>query len=92
MRRGVGILVCLGVVGLAVFGAIGPRFDHPFPSMIDDWSAIANAPEQLREVLRLGNPEEQRYRPGFIAWNALQWHTLDAPTGFVGPRGRTGAA
>ena len=86
MRRGVGILVCLGVVGLAVFGAIGPRFDHPFPSMIDDWSAIANAPEQLREVLRLGNPEEQRYRPGFIAWNALQWHTLGAPDGFSGPQ------
>ncbi|HEX2301990.1 MAG TPA: hypothetical protein VHH57_00075 [Gaiella sp.] len=86
MRVRAGILVCLVVVGLVVFAAIEPRFDHPFPSMIDDWSAIAKAPEQLREVLRLGNPEEQRYRPGFIAWNALQWHTLGAPDNFLGPQ------
>jgi hypothetical protein len=54
--------------------------------MIDDWSAIANAPDQLRTVLMLGNPEPERYRPGFIAWNALQWHTLGAPRTFVGPQ------
>jgi hypothetical protein len=54
--------------------------------MVDDWNAIASAPEQLREVIRLGNPEEQRYRPGFVLWNALQWHTLGAPTDFAGPQ------
>ncbi|HET9288595.1 MAG TPA: hypothetical protein VFO26_13650 [Gaiella sp.] len=86
MRVRIGLLACLAIVGLVVFGAIEPRFHHPFPSMVDDWSAIANAPEQLREVLRLGNPEEQRYRPGFIAWNALQWHTLGAPEAFAGPQ------
>jgi hypothetical protein len=85
MRVRVGLLACLAIVGLVVFGAIELRFQHSFPSMVDDWSAIANAPEQLRDVLRLGNPEEQRYRPGFIAWNALQWHTLGAPDAFAGP-------
>ena len=86
MRVRFGLLVCLGIVGLVVFGTIAPRFRHPFPSMIDDWNAIATAPEQLREVLRLGNPEEQRYRPGFVAWNALQWHTLGGPKAFEGPQ------
>jgi hypothetical protein len=85
MRVRVGLLACLAIVGLVVFGAIEPRFQHSFPSMVDDWSAIANAPEQLRDALRLGNPEGQRYRPGFIAWNALQWHTLGAPDAFAGP-------
>jgi hypothetical protein len=54
--------------------------------MIDDWSAISKSPHQLREVLSFGNPESQRYRPGFILWNALQWHTLGAPNSFLGPQ------
>jgi hypothetical protein len=54
--------------------------------MVDDWNAIASAPEQLRDVVRLGMPEGQRYRPGFVLWNVLQWHTLGAPTEFVGPQ------
>ena len=53
--------------------------------MVDDWYGIAYAPDQLKDVIALRNPEEQRYRPGFIAWNALQWHTLDAPRGSTGP-------
>jgi hypothetical protein len=73
----------------AVFVALvvlEPRFRHFFPSMIDDWSAVERSPSQLREVLSGGNPEELRYRPGFIAWNALQWHTFGAPRSFVGPQ------
>lgn len=27
----------------------------------------------------------ERFRPGWIAWNYLQWHTFDAPRGLVGP-------
>jgi hypothetical protein len=54
--------------------------------MVDDWSAIEKAPEQLRGILRLGNPEGTRYRPGFVMWNALQWHTLGAPGDFFGPQ------
>jgi hypothetical protein len=86
MRVRLGVLVCLAVVTLAVGWAVGPRFHHGFPSMVDDWSAIENSPAQLREALRLRNPEGLRYRPGFIAWNALQWHTLGAPGDRVGPR------
>ena len=79
-------MICLGVVGVVVLWAIEPRFHQSFPSMIDDWQAIKTAPENLRDILRLGIPEGQRYRPGFIAWSALQWHTLGAPDGFVGPQ------
>ena len=31
-------------------------------------------------------PEGTRYRPGFVIWNALQWHTIGAPTHFLGPQ------
>ena len=81
-----GLLVCVVVVGAAVFGANEPRLHHRFPSMVDDWYGIAYAPDQLKDVIASRNPEEQRYRPGFIAWNALQWHTLDAPSGSTGPQ------
>jgi hypothetical protein len=80
------LLACVTLVGLITLWAYWPRLGHLFPSMVDDWSAIANAPEQLRDVLALGNPEEGRYRPGFIVWNALQWHTLGAPDALVAPQ------
>jgi hypothetical protein len=86
MRDRVGLAVSLAIVGLISFWTIEPRLHHRFPSMVDDWNAILSSPEQLHEVLRLGNPEEQRYRPGFVMWNALQWHTFGAPTGFLGPQ------
>jgi hypothetical protein len=70
MRARLGLLACVVFVGLVVFGTYEPRLHHTFPSMVDDWSAILKAPDQLQAVLRLENPEEQRYRPGFIAWNA----------------------
>ena len=86
MRGRVSFLACLTVVALVAFLAIEPRLHHPFPSMVDDWHAILDAPEQLQTVIRLGNPEDGRYRPGFVAWNALQWHTLGAPNAFAGPQ------
>jgi hypothetical protein len=52
------------------------RLSHTFPSMIDDWSAISQSQHQIRDVLTLRNPEEFRYRPGFVVWNYLQWHTF----------------
>jgi hypothetical protein len=86
MRSRVGLLACLASIGLVAFLSIEPRLHYRFPSMVDDWHAIATAPEELRTVLRLGNPEDIRYRPGFIAWNALQWHTLGAPSSLTGPQ------
>ena len=64
---------------------ISPRFALDLPSLVDDWSAIARSPDQLVDVLRLTNPETQRFRPSWILWNYLQWHTFDAPDGLVGP-------
>jgi hypothetical protein len=72
------------VSGLATW-LISPRFEIDTPSVVDDWTGIALSPEQLRDVLLLQNPEPERFRPGWIAWNALQWHTLDAPEGTIGP-------
>jgi hypothetical protein len=85
MRGRTGPLICLVVVAAASFWSIEPRLHHEFPSTVDDWSAIEKAPAQLRGVLRLGVPEGTRYRPGFVMWNALQWHTLGAPKHFLGP-------
>ena len=83
MRFRVGVLVCLVVVGIAVAWAVEPRFHQSFPSTVDDWSAIRDTPEQLRGILRLESPEEGRYRPGFVAWNALQWYTFGGPDRFA---------
>jgi hypothetical protein len=62
-----------------------PRFEIDTPSLVDDWAAIERSPDQLPVIARLGNPEDQRFRPSWILWNYVQWHTLDAPQGFVGP-------
>ena len=86
MRGRAGVLICLGVVALASLWTYEPRLHHTFPSLVDDWSAIQKAPEQLHTALRLGSPEDGRYRPGFVIWNALQWHTIGAPTDFLGPQ------
>jgi hypothetical protein len=78
-------LVC-AIVALTALGTwlVSPRFSIDTPSLIDDWSAISRSPEQVHALLRLENPEVQRFRPSWILWNALQWHTFDAPDGFVG--------
>ena len=86
MRGRAGVFICLVVVALASLWTYEPRLHHTFPSMVDDWSAIQKAPEQLHTVLRLGSPEDGRYRPGFVIWNALQWHTIGAPSDFFGPQ------
>ena len=69
-----------------MFGTYEPRLHQTFPSLVDDWVLIRDTPEQLPKYLRLEVPEGQRYRPGFLAWGALQWHTLGAPKGTLGPR------
>lgn len=78
------LAVVLLLSGLAVW-LTSLRFELDTPSLVDDWAAITKADDQLGEVLRFRNPEEQRFRPGWIAWNYLQWYTLDAPHGMVGP-------
>jgi hypothetical protein len=74
----------VAVSALAIW-LVSPRFAIDTPSLIDDWSAISRSPDQVHALLRLENPEEQRFRPSWILWNALQWHTFDAPEGLVGP-------
>ena len=64
---------------------VSPRFAIDGPSLVDDWSAISRSPDQLSAVLRFENPEPERFRPSWIAWNYVQWHTFDAPQGLVGP-------
>ena len=64
---------------------VSPRFAIDGPSLVDDWSAISRSPDQLAAVLRFENPEAERFRPSWIAWNYVQWHTFDAPQGLVGP-------
>jgi hypothetical protein len=86
VRGRVGLLVSLAIVASVSLATYAPRVGHRFPSMVDDWHAIADGPDWLREVLLLGNPETVRYRPGFVIWNTLQWHTLGAPTDLVGPQ------
>jgi len=66
--------------------AYEPRLHHRFPSMVDDWNAIATGAEQWGDAILLGNPEDMRYRPAFDIWSAIQWHTLSAPAGFMGPQ------
>jgi hypothetical protein len=79
------LLLVVGlVVGVGVW-MISPRFVLDTPSLVDDWAAIERSGEQLEDVVRLLNPEPQRFRPGWIAWNYVQWNTFDAPQGLVGP-------
>jgi hypothetical protein len=64
---------------------VSPRFAIDGPSLVDDWSAISRSSDQLAALLRLENPEPDRFRPSWIAWNYVQWHTFDAPGGLAGP-------
>lgn len=70
-------------VGLAV---IAPRFSIGGPSLIDDWNAILSSPGQLRDLSEFLSPDGGRFRPGWTAWNYLQWHTTGAPANLLGPR------
>lgn len=75
------------MVAVSIFAVwmISPRFAIDGPSLVDDWSAISRSPDQIAALARLDNPEPERFRPSWIAWNYVQWHTLDAPRGMVGP-------
>lgn len=79
----------LVAVAVAVFGfgvwLVSPRFEIDSPSLVDDWIAVTQGGEELGELIRHGNAEDQRFRPSWTVWNALQWHTFDAPDGLVGP-------
>ena len=78
------LVVGAAVVCLATTWLVSPRFTIDTPSLIDDWSAISRSPAQVADLVRLHNPEEQRFRPSWILWNEVQWHTFDAPGGLVG--------
>jgi hypothetical protein len=79
------LLLVAAVVSAWAVWLVSPRFDLDTPSFVDDWQAIARSPDQLADVIGLANPEEQRFRPGWIFWNYVQWHTFDAPGGMLGP-------
>ena len=80
------VLLAAAVATAVTLVIVAPRFTHTFPSMVDDWSAIERSLEQLPEALTGRNPEGVRYRPAWIVWNAVQWHTLGAPTHRWGPQ------
>jgi hypothetical protein len=81
------LLLGLAVVAVSLLAVwmISPRFELDVPSVVDDWAAYSASPDQLRDVLRLTNPETERFRPGVILWGYLQWHTFGAPESLVGP-------
>jgi hypothetical protein len=87
---GTGVVTSLIVLALAIW-ILGPRFSVAFPSMIDDWSNLDNAPTALHHLVRLDySPGEvrdpTRYRPGYLAvWNSLVWRTFGAPADMSGP-------
>jgi hypothetical protein len=72
-------IVTAAVVAAVSFWVLSPRLGHVFPSMVDDWAAISRSPDQIQEAMTLRNPEDTRYRPTWIVWNYLQWHTFGAP-------------
>jgi hypothetical protein len=83
--RWVAFVLAAVIVSVVAIWILSARFDLDTPSVIDDWHAIAASPDEAAVALHLGNPEPQRYRPGWILWNYVQWHTLDGPHGLVGP-------
>jgi hypothetical protein len=83
--RWAALLVVVATVTAVAVWVVSPRFAIDSPSLIDDWSAISASGDQLRTIAHLDSPEQQRFRPGWIAWNYVQWHTFDAPEGLVGP-------
>ena len=64
---------------------VSPRFSINVPSLVDDWAAIARSPAQIENLSSLATRDSQRFRPGWIVWNYLQWHTLGAPAHMFSP-------
>jgi hypothetical protein len=77
--------LAVGAVSLLAVWMISPRFEIDVPSVVDDWAAYFYSPDQLADVLRLTNPETERFRPSVILWGYLQWHTFGAPQDLFGP-------
>ena len=81
------VFLFVGVVAVCAVGVwtLSPRFDVGSPSLVDDWWAIGRSPDAASLVVRLKDPEPDRYRPGWILWSYAQWHTFDAPDRLFGP-------
>src|SRR5262249_8733188 len=77
--RALALVAATAVVCGAAGWLISPRFSIDTPSLVDDWAAISRSPHQVGQLVRLHNPEQQRFRPSWILWNEVQWHTFDAP-------------
>jgi hypothetical protein len=79
----------LAVPPLLVFAVgcwvISPRFSISGPSLIDDWYAIKAAPTDLHKLLTLTYHVDQRFNPGWIFWNWVQWRVPGAPRHMLGP-------
>jgi hypothetical protein len=88
-RSGTVRLLALAVVAtlVACFAVwlISPRFEIDTPSLVDDWASLSRSGDQIAELARLDNPEDQRFVPSVAVWSYVQWHTFDAPGGLVGP-------
>jgi len=77
----VGATLAVSALGIWI---VSSRLDLD-ASLVDDWSALAQSPGQLHDMFRLAYHESGRFRPGFVVWNYLQWHTFGAPASLVGP-------
>lgn len=64
---------------------ISPRFSIGGPSLVDDSTALSRSPHQVSSVARLFAVYAGRFRPGWIVWNYVQWHTFAAPAHMLGP-------
>jgi hypothetical protein len=84
VRRVAFAVVVALVAGLAVW-LISPRFEIDTPSLVDDWASLSRSDDQVARLVRLDNPEPQRFVPSVAIWSYVQWHTFDAPGGLVGP-------
>jgi hypothetical protein len=64
---------------------ISPRFSIGGPSLVDDWFAVHFSPGQVGSLGRWFSTTDGRFRPGWIGWNYVQWHTFSAPADMLGP-------
>ena len=83
--RVAGVIAVSALVASLSLLTLTPRLGHTFPSMVDDWYVIEHVPGQVVDALTLRIPEDERYRPGWTVWSALQWHTLGAPNDLSAP-------
>jgi hypothetical protein len=74
-----------GLAFAAGIWLISPRWSIGGPSLVDDWAAEARSPHQVGSVVRLFSVYAARFRPGWIGWSYVQWHTLGAPAHMLGP-------